>query len=174
VTLAALRARPADVLAIYAEANAWAAGSGIEGQDELVQLVAARPLTGERFEALLRPRRPLGPSVAMHLELAAERLLGGEPAAQALARFEAFVRPGDLFCGWGPYALGLLAAEAGPARQFADLRLACARALARRPGGVEQAVRLLGGAVLPPPVGAGRAGRRLASLLEVHRRLLER
>jgi DTW domain-containing protein YfiP len=172
LAVATLRSRPADVVAIYAEANAWALGSEVEGEAELLQLVAARPFTGERFEALLAPRRPLGPSVAVHLELAAERLVGGEPAAQALARFEAFLRPGDLYCGWGPYALGLLAAAGGPAREFADLRLACARHLARRPGGVEQAVRLLGEAALPAPVGAGRAGRRLASLLEVHRRLV--
>jgi DTW domain-containing protein YfiP len=174
VTVEALRSRPADVVALYAEANAWPLDGPMSGETELVQLVAARPLTGERFEAVLAPRRPLGPGVATHLEVAAERLLGGEEAAPALARFEAFLRPGDLLCGWGPYALGLLAAEGEPPREFADLRLACARTLKRRPGGVEQAVRLLGRADLPPSIGAGRAGRRLASLLEVHRLLLER
>ena len=173
VTVAALRARPADVVAIYAEANAWASGSEVEGEAELIQLVAARPLGGERFEAVLAPRRPLGPGVATHLELPEGLLLDGEPAERALARFAAFLRPGDLFCGWGPYALGLLKAEGVPEREFADLRLACARGLKRRPGGVEQAVRLLGRAELPAPMGPGRAGRRLASLLEVHRRLVE-
>jgi DTW domain-containing protein YfiP len=173
VTLAALRSRPADVVAIYAEVNAWALDGHAEDESEMIQLVAARPLTGERFEAMLAPRRPLGPDVATHLELAAEQLLDGEPADRALARFEAFVRPGDLYCGWGPYALGLLRAEGAPERDFADLRLACARRLARRPGGVEQAVRLLGRNELPSPVGAGRAGRRLGSLLEVHRRLVD-
>jgi DTW domain-containing protein YfiP len=173
LTLATLRSRPADVVALYAEANAWATGSDVEGEAELVQLVAARPLGGERFEALLAPRRPLGPGVAAHLELDAERLLAGEPAEAALARFREFLRPGDLFCGWGPYALGMLHAEGVAMREFADLRLACARTLKRRPGGVEQAVRLLGRAELPAPLGLGRAGRRLASLLEVHRRLME-
>ena len=173
LTVATLRSRAADVVAIYAEANAWATGSGIDGEAELVQLVAARPHTGERFEAVLAPRRPLGPGVSTHLELPEGRLLGGEAATQALARFEAFLRPRDLFCGWGPYPLGLLKAEGVPEREFADLRLACARSLKRRPGGVEQAVRLLGRAELPPPLGPGRAGRRLASLLEVHRRLLD-
>jgi DTW domain-containing protein YfiP len=173
LTLATLRSRPADVVALYAEANAWATGCDVEGEAELVQLVAARPLGGERFEAVLAPRRPLGPGVATHLELDAERLLAGEPAEAALARFREFLRPGDLFCGWGPYALGLLHAEGVAMREFADLRLACARTLKRRPGGVEQAVRLLGRAELPAPLGLGRAGRRLASLLEVHRRLVD-
>jgi DTW domain-containing protein YfiP len=172
MTVAALRARPADVVAVYAEANGWAVGSGPGGQDELVQLVAVRPASGERFEAVVAPRRPLGPSVALHLELSEARLLAGEPLAEALARLDAFLRPGDLFCGWGPYAHGLLRAEGGPARDFADLRLACARSLGRRPGGVEQAVRLLGRAELPPPVGEGRAGRRLACLLEVLQRMM--
>ncbi len=174
VTLETLRSRPDDVVALYAEANAWATGSEFDGEAELVQLVAARPLGGDRFEAVLAPRRPLGPGVATHLELDAELLLAGEPGEEALARFEAFLRPGDLFCGWGPYALGLLQAEGVAMREFADLRLACARTLKRRPGGVEQAVRLLGGAELPPSLGLGRAGRRLASLVGVHRLLTDR
>ena len=172
LAVATLRARPADVVALYAEANGWAAGEGPGGADELVQLAAVRIATGERFEAVVAPRRPLGPNVALHLELSAARLLGGEPVAEALARFEAFLRPGDLFCGWGTYAAGLLRAEGAARRDLADLRLACARVLGRRPGGVEQAVRLLGQPELPPPEGEGRAGRRLACLLEVHRRLV--
>lgn len=172
VTVAALRSRPADVVAVYAEANAWALGSPVEGDAELIQLVAARPHTGERFEAVIAPRRPLGPNVPVHLELPTERLLAGEPAEEALARFAAFVRAGDLYCGWGPYAVGLLRADGAPERDFADLRLACARVLGRRPGGVEQAVRLLGNAELPMPAGEGRAGRRLGSLLEIFGKLV--
>jgi len=172
LTVAALRARPDDLVALYAEANGWSTASAQPGEQELVQLVAVRPASGERFEAILAPRRPLGPSVALHLEVPAERLLGGEPVARALARFAAFLRPGDLFCGWGPYAITLLRAEGAPERAFADVRLACARQLNRRPGGVEQAVRLLGRAELPSPEGSGRAGRRLASLVEVLRRLV--
>ncbi len=173
VTVAALRARPADVVALYAEANAWSIdATEVEGEAELIQLVAVRPHTGEQFEALIAPRRPLGPNVPAHVELPAATLLAGEPVALALARFERFVRPGDLFCGWGPYALGLLRAEGAPERDFADLRVAAARRLRRRPGGVEQAVRLLGQTALPPGAGQGRAGRRLASLLEVLQRLV--
>ena len=57
-----------------------------------------------------------------------------------------------------------LRAESAPERPFTDLRLLAARRLKRRPGGVEQAVRLLGRAQLPEPLAEGRAGRRLASL----------
>jgi DTW domain-containing protein YfiP len=171
-TVAALRARPGDAVAIYAESNGWPSGSGPGGDDELIQLVALRPSTGERFEAVMAPRRPLGPSVSLNLELPEARLLAGEPLAGALARFEAFLRPGDLLFGWGPYAITLLRAAEAPVRDFADLRLACARALGRRPGGVEQAVRLLGREELPPGEGEGRAGRRLGCLVEVYRRMV--
>jgi hypothetical protein len=170
-TVATLRSRPGDVVAVYAESNGWPTGTGPGGEGELIQLVALRPSTGERFEAVIAPRRPLGPSVALHLELTEPRLLAGEPVKDALARFEAFLRPGDLFCGWGPYALSLLRAEGATVRDFADLRLACARSLGRRPGGVEQAVRLLGQEELPPVAGEGRAGRRLGCLVEVLRRM---
>jgi hypothetical protein len=172
LTIATLRARPADVVAVYAQSNDWPSGTGPDGDGELVQLAAVRPVTGERFEALVAPRRPLGPGVAVRLELPEARLLAGEPVAEALARFEAFLRPGDLFCGWGPYAMSLLRAETGARRDFADLRLACARSLGRRPGGVEQAVRLLGRELLPESLGEGQAGRRLACLLEVFRRMM--
>ena len=172
LTIAALRARPADVVAVYAQSNVWPSGTGRGGNPELIQLLALRPATGERFEALVTPRRRLDPGVALGLELQEARLLGGEPVADVLARFEAFLRPGDRLCGWGPYPVTLLRAEGAKLRDFADLRLACARALGRRPGGVEQAVRLLGGELLPASLGEGQAGRRIACLLEIYRRMV--
>ena len=162
--VAELRERPQDVVALYAEANAYALDSGVPGIPEVIQLVALRPATGERFEALIAPRRPLAPNAPTHLEVPAALLLAGEQVADALARFRAFLRDGDLYCGWGGYAVDLIRAEEGPERPFSDLRLAAARRLKRRPGGVEQAVRLLGRPELPPSIGAGRAGRRLAAL----------
>ena len=162
--VAELRARPQDVIAIYAESNAHPVDGFVPGAAELIQLLALRPATGERFEALIAPRRPLAPEAPTHLELPAARILAGESVSNALDRFRAFVRAEDLFCGWGRYAIDLLRAESGPERAFSDLRLAAARHLRRRPGGVEQALRLLGLADLPAPLGDGRAGRRLAAL----------
>lgn len=172
LTVAALRARPASVVAVYAQSNDWPHDAGDDVRDELLQLVALRPSTGERFEAFVAPRRPLGPGVAVRLEVPEARLLGGEPVAEALSRLEAFLRPDDLLCGWGPYAVSVLRAEGAPLRDFADLRLACVRSLGRRPGGVEQAVRLLGRELLPESAGQGQAGRRLACLVEVYERMV--
>lgn len=172
LTLDALRARPADVVAVYALSNDGAVPTDPSDPGELLQLLALRPATGERFEALVAPRGPLHPGAAVRLELPADRLLAGEPVTETLARFAAFLRPTDLLCGWGPYASALLHAEGAPLRDFVDLRLACARSLGRRPGGVEQAVRLLGRERLPESLGEGQAGRRLACLLEVLRRMV--
>jgi DTW domain-containing protein YfiP len=164
LALAELHARFPAAVAIYAEANAHARlGSGA-GEAELIQLVAVRPATGARFEALIAPRRPLAPGAPAHLEVAAARILAGDDIQSALGRFRAFLHAEDLFCGWGGYALDLLRAEGGPERPFLDLRLLAARLLRRRPGGVEQAVRLLGRPEPQRPLGEGRAGRRLAAL----------
>jgi len=172
LTLEALRPRPDEVVALVAEANAWPVADAV-GSPELVHLVAERLGTGERFATVMAPRLPLGPKVALHLELPADRFTSGEPVAEALARFAAFLRPADRLCAWGPYAIDLLRAEGAALRDFVDLRPVCTRRLGRRPGGVEQAVRLLLGPELPPPAAEGRAGRRLASLLALLRRLLD-
>ena len=147
-----LRARPQDVVALYAETTP---------RLEPVLLSALRPATGERFEAIVRPRELAS---ARCLDLGEARLLAGETLEAALARFAAFVRPRDLFCGFGPYAIEVLRSCGGTLRPFSDLRAAAARKVRRRPGGVEQAVRLLGRATLPEPLGEGRPGRRLAAL----------
>ena len=66
----------------------------------------------------------------------------------------------------------LLRKHGGPAHEFVDVRIAAMRRLARRPGGVEQAVRMLGQCELPAPLADGRAGRRLAALIAVQHALV--
>ncbi|WP_437666190.1 DTW domain-containing protein [Sorangium sp. So ce1182] len=153
-------------------AEAGAAEAGAAGpRSELVHLVACRP-SGERFEAFLRPRRPLGPSVAHQLEVPAHRLLDGEEAGAALARFRAFVGHDSVLGAWGSFTVDLLAQE-GPWRPPSlDLRYLCARHLRRRPGGIASGAQaLLAGD--PAPRGSGRAGRTLGWLEVVLARLLD-
>ena len=165
-------ARSADVVVLYAEANAHAHDAGIPGASELVQLVATRPATGERFAALIAPRRPLASAAPAHLEIAADRILAGEAVGDALARWEAFARPSDLFAVWGRYTLDLLRAEGVALRPLVDLRDAATRRIGRKPGGPEQAAHQLADGNLPAAWAAGRAGRRLAALVSVLERLL--
>ena len=155
----------------YAEANAHPLESGIP--PELVHLVAVRYATGERFEAVIAPEQPLAHSTPLHVELTEEELRAGEPRAEALARFEAFLRPDDELTVWTTFALDLLW-NGGLARRAArNVRLATARALKGKAGGVEQAVELL----KAPQVATwarGRAGRRISALESVTRELVAR
>lgn len=158
------------LVALYAEANVRSDEDGTQARPELVQLVAVRMSSGERFEAVIAPRRPLVASTPHHLEVPAEVLLFGESLASALARFRQFLRPGDVCAVWGPFAAGLLEGEGFPVGPAVDVRVLSARVLGRRTGGVEQAAQLLGGAV-PTPWAQGRAGRRIAALCQVIERL---
>lgn len=156
---------------LYAEANAHPAEQSLPS--ELVHLVAMRPATGERFEAVLAPRQPLARSTSLHVEMPEERLLAGEPLESGLARFQAFLRPGDKLAVWTTFALDLLRRDGFPVPEAVNVRLACARALKNKTGGVEQGAEHLGSR-LPEQWALGRAGRRIAALEAVVRALDER
>jgi DTW domain-containing protein len=162
----------ANLVAVFGEANAWPPDHPQRppGDDaELVQLVALRLASGEGFGELLQPRRPLGPTVAFHLDLSPDAVRGAPPRQEVLARWAAFLRPDDVLVGWGAFCHHLLQAEAAPARPFLDLRSLSAQHLGARPGSVEARAETLG-AVLPE--GQGRAARRLAALIAVTRALV--
>jgi hypothetical protein len=156
---------------LYAEANAHPLEAGLE--PELVHLVALRPATGERFEAILAPRQPLARSTPLHTELSEEALRAGEDRNAALARFAAFLRPDEKLAVWTTYALDLLWRDGVAKRPSVNVRLSTARALKGKAGGVEQAVPLLG-AQAPAPWAQGRAGRRIQALEAVVRELVRR
>jgi DTW domain-containing protein len=166
-----LAARHGDLVLVYAEANAHPTSSPDWGIPELIQLVAARPATGERVAAIIAPRRPLAASAAHHVELSSARLHAGEPVGGALARWRAFVRPTDLLCAWGHYPFDLLAREGDPPRACFDLRRAVNHELGRRAGGIERAAEILEVASPTPAWTDGRAGRRIAALDDVIRHL---
>ena len=152
---------------IHAEANAHAYEARVPGDPELLQLVAERLASGERYEAIVAPRRPLAPSVPVHLELPAARFADGESLASARDRFAAFLRPDDRLCAWGRFATDLLTTEGfvAPDSPVINVREVAARSLERSPGGPEAAARTLDaqGAVGTAWT-AGRAGRRIAAL----------
>lgn len=169
--LRALAERFEHLVLFYGEANAHPEGTDFPS--ELVHAVACRPATGERFEAIIAPELPLARSTPLHVELPEEALLAGEPRARALARFEAFLRPDDELAVWTTFALDLLWAGGVARRPAHNVRLAAARALKGKAGGVEQAVELLRGPDLPLWA-PGRAGRRIRALEAVVRELVAR
>jgi hypothetical protein len=99
------------------------------------------------------------------LELPAGRFADGEDVANVLARFAAFLRPDDRLCVWAQFPLDALHAEGFVPADVVNLRALAARALARSPGGPEQAAAALADRCASrAPWTDGRAGRRLAAL----------
>ncbi len=164
--------READLVVAYGEANAWTRGSALGGDAEVLQWVAERVQTGERFEALLAPRRPLSPSFEVHAHVASEVVLAGESFEGFLQRWRAFTRPTDLLAGWGFYASERLAAEGVSLPERLDLRGLARRQLRKKTGEVGACAAELG-AVVPKPWALGRAGERLSAAVAVTRALVD-
>ena len=106
-----LRARAENLVCVHGEANAWPARRPGGHPAEIVHWVARRAQTGETFEAIIRPRRPLAPAIPRHIQISEEILAAGESWSDFRARWEAFVREDDFACSWGRYPLDLLEAE---------------------------------------------------------------
>lgn len=154
---APLRAAHERLVLLHIEANAWPPGTADPPPPEALQLLGLRVATGERFAALLAPRRPLSPSAAVHLGLPAAQILAGAPLAAVQAAWQEFLGADAVLGVWGYHALSLLRGEPGWTRAPAlDLR-----ALRRQ--------------VLGPagtlPEGQGRAARRFAALAQLLREL---
>jgi DTW domain-containing protein YfiP len=164
--------READLVVAYGEANAWPKGSPQGGDAEVLHWVAERVATGERFEALLAPRRPLSPSFELHARVASELVLAGESFEGFCARWAAFSRPNDLLVGWGFYASERLGAEGVTLPERLDLRTLARRQLRKKTGEVAACAAELGKA-LPEPWARGRAGERLTAAVTVTRALID-
>lgn len=154
---APLRAAHERLVLLHIEANAWPQGTPDPPPAEALQLLGLRVATGERFAALLAPRRPLSPRAAFHLDLPEPQILAGAPLAAAQAAWRAFLGADAVLGVWGYHALSLLRDEPGWALAPAlDLR-----ALRRQVLG--PADRL--------PEGQGRAARRFAAIASALREL---
>lgn len=151
---------------VVAEANAWpykAKKGAVHPPDELVQLVAVRPSTGERIDLVVRPRGPLASGTVGHTRLSAEELASGLDLADARAEAARFFRPTDHLVTWGHYATNLALREGlvGEGHRITCLRTASKRLRNGKIGAVEDLVaheHLDPG----PALGRGRAGTRLA------------
>jgi DTW domain-containing protein YfiP len=165
--------RGRELVVVFGEANAWPVTDPhrpLPDVPELVQLVAERLSTGERFESLLRPARPLGPRVPLHLDVDAPTIMNAPARDEVMAAWHRFIRPGDLQVGWGTFCRDLLMREGVAEFDFVNLRSVVAQVRNRTPGSVELLAESWG-AVLPD--GRGRASRRLKSLATVAHKLLQ-
>ena len=129
---------------LHVEVNAHARGSDVPGAPELIQLYAERP-TGETFEAVLAPRRPLSRSAPHHLGIDEQTLLSGVDVDTARARWNAFLRPDDLLCAWGPFPREQMELEQFAGTTWVDLRTLVARRRQGSPGAPQDALAAFGG-----------------------------
>ena len=171
-TPALLRERAQDVVCLHGEANAWPARAAAGHRAEIVHWLARRARTGETFEAIIAPRRPLAPSIPSHIRLSREQLVAGETWDAFRARWAAWARPDDVICAWGRYPLDLMEAD-GVALSAArvDMRPAAGTFLGARTGSLEDCSARLGVA-LPDAFAAGRGGARLAALSAIVDRMM--
>ncbi|MFO0596995.1 MAG: DTW domain-containing protein [Myxococcaceae bacterium] len=161
------------VVVVFGEANAWPLcdpARPLPDDPELVELAAERLDTGERFRRLLKPVRPLGPRVPLHLDVSAERILAAEPRDEVLRAWDAFLKPGELQVGWGSFCNDLLVREGRSPERFVNLRSVVANFRGGRVGSVEGLAESLGAKLTS---GAGRALRRLEALTVVTRASLD-
>ncbi len=167
-----LRERAADIVCLHGEANAWPARRPGGHPAEIVHWVARRASTGETFEAIIAPRRPLAPAIPRHIRIPSERLAAGESWESFRIRWSAFARPDDLICAWGRYPLDILEGEglALPAARL-DLRPAVGACLGARAGSVEDCTARMG-VETPDPFALGRGGVRLAALCSIVDKML--
>jgi hypothetical protein len=166
----AIASRFEDLVCVVGEANAWPyERGGTKRADELVHWVAHRPSTGETFERVVAPAGELSPNTRFHTGLEDDAVRAGIACAGAVADFARFVRPTDIVCAWGHYSPDLLAASGGPSfAERLDLRGAAQRLTNRKIGSLEDFASTI--APTPPsPMARGRAGRRLAMIVEIVR-----
>jgi len=156
------------LVCVVAEANAWpykARKAGPHPPDELVQLLAVRVSSGETRDLILKPEHALAPSTLSHTGLTRDDLDAGLSRREAVAQLAGFFREGDLLVTWGHYTTNLAtAAGLTPRGPLLCLRNATRRFVNGKIGTVEDLLTSRSLAA-GPPLGRGRGGRRLASVL---------
>jgi DTW domain-containing protein YfiP len=155
------------IVCVHGEANAWPLRHPAWQPAETVHWLAHRLATNERYQAIIRPRRPLAPSVLRHLELDEAELARGLHADAWRESWAAFRRPDDLLVFWGAFPRDVARLDQlDLAGDLVDLRSESSQWFHQKAGPVEaMAARM--GAEPGPPAGVGRGGRRLAAMLGI-------
>lgn len=171
--LARLADQREHLVCVQGEASAWPMTEPGGHPPEIVQWLAVRVATGERFDATIAPRGVLAPATPYSLDIPAETLVGGESFASFAARWRAFVRPDDVIASWRTFGADVLDREDPalvPARRV-DLRPLASRLYKGPTGSLADWLARVG-EPLPEPWAPGRGGRRIAALEAAVRRLL--
>ncbi len=130
--------RGTNLVCVYGEANGWPYGSPerTSEREEIIHWLAHRIDTGETFERVVRTRGPLASGTSKHCHLDEAEIRAGVSFDELARDFSAFLRPNDVLCSWGAYAVLVYQRSGAMLPQaHVDIRLA-ARAYVqpRRPG----------------------------------------
>ena len=123
--MAALAAAWPRLVCVYGEANAWPKRQWDRHQPEIVHWLAVRPATGEVYEAVVAPRRPLAAPIPARLGIREAALQSGQTLESWRRSWAAFCRPDDVPVTWGMFHVELAAGDGLPlpdAARFVDLR----------------------------------------------------
>lgn len=162
-----------DCVVVFAEANAFSYLEPDRPTDELLHVVLRRIGDGATLDLVTTPTRALAPTALAHAGLPPDALTTAASPEEARARLAAFFRPTDKLAGWGRYARDLLASfDPSVPRAHLDLKPLAARTSRGRLGSLEDAAARLG--LHAPPLGAGRAGRRLGLAVALVEHLCDR
>lgn len=164
------------LLLVHAEGNGWpknqsrlGSGSG-PGNVELMQWLAIRPATGEKFHALLQTRTR-APSALRDQALTEVEMASAISEKEFLFRWQAFSRDDDVWCTWGHSPESLMNRAGGAMPRAINLQKVCNSWFRRRMQHVENALEALGN----PAVTAefpGRGGRRIVQMAATVRTLV--
>jgi DTW domain-containing protein YfiP len=182
-----LRADWPRIVCVQGEANAWPRRHPERQEPELIHWVAHRPASGDKYQAVVAPRREMAPSTLRYSEIPGSALAQAVSLDEWRQSWTGFSRPDDVVVSWGGFYAGL-ARQDGlllPESRIIDLRTEVAQlrrgrfktiddALSawatRAPSPLDRAPGASEGAApsrMPPAAALGRAGRRLAALVEL-------
>jgi DTW domain-containing protein len=152
------------LVCVHGEGNGWPVHHPDHQPPEVVHFLACRPSDGSLFDAVIAPRRPLAPLTAHHIDLPAERIMGGMSVDAWRASWDRFVRPDDVIVQWGNYYSKLACTDGLrlPSRRI-DLRGEL-KEVRGQGGTLEECIARMNAPVQALPI-SGRGGRRLSALL---------
>lgn len=134
----------------------------------IVQLCALRIETGERFEALVAPDGERAGRKVAHMGLTPADFQGAVTEPELRARWQAFMRPGEVLCAWSPRTLDAVDAP----QDAACIKAAWCNSDQGSSGSMADIVADLGLAC--PSVGfAGRAATLMSQTLALRMSLLQ-
>jgi DTW domain-containing protein YfiP len=178
--------RQTSLVCIYGEANGWPYGSPerTSEREEIIHWLAHRIDTGETFERVVRTSGPLAFGTSKHCGLGEEQIRAGVSFDDLARDFSAFLRPTDLLCSWGAYAVSVYQRSGGSLTlPHVDIRTASRAYVQPRPPGTGTITEMkalldsLGTASAENAnelrtLGIGRGGVRLGELCAIARTLI--